>query len=199
MIKFPEIKNIALGLLLGILITLFVTRDKDIQINNYGVIDSVGIWHFDGGFRDFEEYTNGEFVEIFNKRDYALEILKSDKMQRIEIDDKVDEELQISSDDNLCNQARDAGGGFRLLGEYKDFSYEEFFFYQDIDQLREFLSDDDLIEGKNYFYIYKSLLGLGHYYDTLYQTKLQISEGEPPKCYIYLKIEDLNFLNYIYE
>jgi hypothetical protein len=188
-------KNILIGLALGLAITLFLTRDKDVQINDYDPIDSFGIWHFDGGFRNFEEYTDGDLVEIFTKRDYALEISKSEKMERIEISMFDDEGYY--DPDNLCSKASEKLSHVNLLRKYV-FESNEFIEYKDVDHLRTNSpsSENEVYKnevkwGSEYYYIYKSLLDLGHFYDTLYYHRS--IKGEKNRCFIYLKKDNLDF------
>jgi len=184
--KFTVIKYISIGIAIGVLCTLFINRERDIQYYGYGD-DRYGVWHFEGGFRELDEFKNGKFIDNFTWRDYALEASKSDKMQRIEINLYDSDNNYIR--DNVCNQAKDAGGYVGgLLGDV-DMDKEEWFWHKDVDHLVETSANLDEFLLENDFYIYKSLLELGHYYDTLYQYKRP--DNKKRQCFVYLKKEDL--------
>tara|TARA_B000000475_G_scaffold267218_1_gene258053 strand:+ start:58 stop:657 length:600 start_codon:yes stop_codon:yes gene_type:complete len=183
--KFTLIKYISIGIAIGVLLTLFINRERNIQYYGYNEAERYGVWHFEGGFRELNEFKNDKIIKNFTWRDYAIEISKSDKMQRIEINVYDSDNNYIRN--NVCNKARDGYVG-DLLGEV-DLDKSEWIWHQDVDHL-DLKSTNDEEPISNRFYIYKSLLELGHYYDTLYQYR-RIGPDKKRQCFVYLKKEDL--------
>ena len=175
-------KNILIGLVIGVLITLYINRDKELQINNYGPSYISGVWHFDGDYREFKKFENGEFVEIFTLRDYALEISKSEKMVRVEITNNDDKGRPYKG---LCSQASERLAHVSLMKKL-DFDSASYIKYNDVEHLKIF-SPKTKKDLESYF-IYKSLLEFGHRYDTLYHYK----SGPEGGCWVYLRKENVN-------